>query len=94
MDIVLEALDIGVVGIASAFVSAGGVAVSADAGAGILTFRLKANFVFPAVDERNSSSDFSNALSCCPVWLAQTSESDEGHTLVHFVFDHSLEVSR
>lgn len=92
LDIVLEALNIVDVGIAGAFVRAGGVVVSADAG--ILTFRLKANFVFPAVDERNSSSDFSNALSCFPDWLAKTSKSDTRHAPIHFVFDHSLEASR
>jgi len=52
-----------------------GVLVSVDGDDGILTFRLKANFVFPAVDERNSSSDLSNAVSCFSIPLSQKSIS-------------------
>jgi hypothetical protein len=69
LDIVLEAPCVVVVAAVVVGVAGAGVAISVDGDDGILTFRLKANFVFPAVDERNSSSDLSNALSCFSILL-------------------------
>jgi hypothetical protein len=69
LDIVLEAPCVVVVAVVVVGVAGAGVAISVDGDDSILTFRLKANFVFPAVDERNSSSDLSNALSCFSILL-------------------------
>jgi len=94
LDIVKETLGVTGAVVVGVIAGAGGVTASASADDNVLGFRLKANLVFPAVDERNSSSDFSNAFSCFPIPLPHMSRLDTGHVPVHIVFDHSLEVFR
>ena len=71
LDIVLEVLCIVVVVVC--VIARAGVAVFVEGDDGVLTFRLKANFVFPDADERNSSSDLSNAFSCFSIPSPQIS---------------------
>jgi hypothetical protein len=69
LDIVLEVLCV-VITVVVGGIAGAGVTVSGD---DVLTFRLKANFAFPAADERNSSSDLSNSLSCFSIPSTQIS---------------------